>query len=184
MIIGALWFDLDVGFLALAVAIALTLATPHRLKGTVNDIPWPVILLISGVLTYVAVLQEVGTIDYIGDLITGNGNGFVASLAASYIGGVVSAFAATAGVLGATIPLAVPVLSESALPAMGVISAIAISSSIVDASPLSTNGALLLANQKTMDERVFFRRLLLYAIVIVAAAPLLAWLIFVVLQVP
>lgn len=74
--------------------------------------------------------------------------------------------------------------SESALPVMGVVSAIAISSSIVDASPLSTNGALLLANQKTMDERVFFRQLLLYAIVIVAAAPLLTWLVFVVLQVP
>lgn len=184
LIIGALRFDLDVGFLALAVAIALTLATPHRLKGAIKDLPWPVILLISGILTYVAVLEEIGTIDYIGDLITGSGNGLAASLAGSYIGGVVSAFAATAGVLGATIPLAVPVLSESALPVMGVVSAIAISSSIVDASPLSTNGALLLANQKTMDERVFFRQLLLYAIVIVATAPLLAWLIFVVLQVP
>lgn len=184
LIIGALWFDLDVGFLALAVAIALTLATPHRLKGAIKDLPWPVILLISGILTYVAVLEEIGTIAYIGDLITGSGNGLAASLASSYIGGVVSAFAATAGVLGATIPLAVPVLSESALPVMGVVSAIAISSSIVDASPLSTNGALLLANQKTMDERVFFRQLLLYAIVIVVAAPLLAWLIFVVLQVP
>lgn len=184
LIVGALLFELDVGFLALTIAIILALAAPHKVKNSVKALPWPVILLISGILTYVGVLDQLGTIDYVGDLITGGENALSASLAASYIGGIVSAFAATAGVLGATIPLAVPILEQSSLPVMGVISAMAMSSSIVDVSPLSTNGALLLANQQTTDERTFFRKLLLYAVSVIVIAPPLAWLIFVVLQVP
>jgi hypothetical protein len=52
---------------------------------------------------------------------------------------------------------------------------------VVDVSPLSTNGALLVANQSGMETKVFFRRLLLWSVFVIAIAPLLAWLIFVVL---
>lgn len=184
LVVGALAFDLDIGFLAFTIALVLAMAAPGQQKGAIKDIPWGVVLLVSGILTYVGILDKIGTIDYVGKLITTGGNELFAALAASYIGGLISAFAATAGVLGASIPLAVPILHGSALPVMGVVSAIAISSSIVDISPLSTNGALLLANQRTTEERVFFRQLLLYAVGVVAVAPVLAWLIFVVLQVP
>jgi hypothetical protein len=65
-----------------------------------------------------------------------------------------------------------------------VVTAVAISSAIVDTIPLSTNGALLLANVQNVEERVFFRRLLLWAVAVVVLAPLLLWLIFVVIGVP
>lgn len=146
--------------------------------------PWPVILLISGLLTYVGVLDQIGTIDYMEGLISGVGNPLLAALAASYVGGLVSAFASTAGILGVAIPLAAPLLQNAALPAIGTISAVAISSAIVDISPLSTNGALLLANAQGVEERVFFRQLLLWAAGVVVFAPLLAWLVFVVIGIP
>ena len=67
------------------------------------------------------------------------------------------------------------------MSAIGVITAVAISTTVVDASPLSTNGALVLANARNVDRDVLFRHLLAYgAVVAVAAAPL-AWFVFVVL---
>src|SRR5690606_2462787 len=115
------------------------------------------------------------------DLLTGGTSPLVAALAAAYIGGLISAFASTAGVLGASIPLAAPLLDGGVLPVLGTISAIGIASSVVDVSPLSTNGALLVANQRTMDSRVFFRKLLVWSVPVIAVVPLIAWLVFVVL---
>ncbi len=146
--------------------------------------PWSAILLICGVLTYVGVLDEIGTITYMQEVIAGVGSPIIAALGASYVGGVISAFASTAAILGAAIPLAEPILQDSGLSAIGVITAVAISSAIVDISPLSTNGALLVANAQGVDERVFFRKLLFWAIGVTLLAPLVTWLVFVVIGVP
>jgi hypothetical protein len=56
---------------------------------------------------------------------------------------IVSAFASSTAILGATIPLAVPFLLAGDVGAVGVIVALAISSTIVDVSPFSANGALV-----------------------------------------
>jgi hypothetical protein len=54
----------------------------------------------------------------------------------------------------------------------------------VDISPLSTNGALLIANAQDVDEGKFFRQLLAWAVGVVVFAPFLAWLVFVVIGIP
>jgi Na+/H+ antiporter NhaD/arsenite permease-like protein len=181
LVASTMVWGLDVGFMALTAAVVVTLLSPSRYAECVKRVPWSPVLLVCGVITYVGVLDQIGTIDYLSDLLTSGGNPMLTALAACYIGGVISAFASTAGVLGASIPLAVPVLEQGMLPMLGTISAIGISSSVVDVSPLSTNGALLVANQSGMDSKVFFRRLLLWSVFVIAFAPLLAWLVFVVL---
>lgn len=181
LLVGALAFDLDVGLTAFTIALVLTLLAPFQQSNAVKQVPWSVVLLIAGVLTYVGVLDKIGTIDYLGQLIAGQGSSIVAALAAIYVGAIISAFAATSGVLVASIPLAVPILEQSTLSAIGLVTAIAIGSSIVDSSPLSTNGALLLANQQSMPERKFFRGLLAWAVLTVLVAPVVVWIVFVVL---
>ena len=181
LLVGALVFGLDVGLTAFTIALVLTLLAPFKQVNAVKQIPWSVVLLIAGVLTYVGVLDEIGTIDYLGELIAGQGNSTVAALAAIYVGALISAFAATSGVLVASIPLAIPILEQSTLSAIGLVTAIAIGSSIVDSSPLSTNGALLLANQQSMPERKFFRGLLAWAVITIVVAPAIVWVVFVVL---
>jgi Na+/H+ antiporter NhaD/arsenite permease-like protein len=174
-------FGLDVGLVAITVAAVLALFMPGLQREAVGRVSWSVVLLICGVLTYVGVLEEIGTIEYVGEAITRVGAPALAALLISYIGAIVSAFASSTGMLAATIPLAVPFLQEGAVGAIGVVTAVAISTTVVDASPLSTNGALVLANARNVDRDVLFRHLLAYgAVVAVVAAPL-AWLIFVVL---
>jgi di/tricarboxylate transporter len=177
--VATLGFDLDVGFVAITVAVILALTNPEAHKGAVQKIAWPTVLLISGVVTYVGVLDEMGTIDYVGDAVAGIGVALLAALLICYVGGVVSAFASTVGILGALIPLAVPFLQTGNLSVVGVVTALAVASAIVDVSPFSTTGALLVANVRGMDRDVFYRKLLIYGACIVVFAPFACWLVLV-----
>jgi di/tricarboxylate transporter len=176
----ALVFDLDIGFVAITVAVILALFSAQQHKGAVTQISWSTILLIAGVLTYVFVLQEAGTIDYIGNAVTGLGVPLLIALLLCYIGGVVSAFASSTAIIGVAISLAVPFLLAGDIGAVGVVVALSVSSTIVDVSPFSTNGALVLANAQDVDRDRFYKQILGYAGIVVAVGPLLAWLVFVV----
>ncbi len=105
----------------------------------------------------------------------------VAALLICYIGAVVSAFASTTGILGALIPLAVPfLLGSEAIGAVGLITALALSSSIVDSSPFSTSGALVVANSNPEDRDRVFRTLMIWGFSMVALIPPVTWLVLVV----
>jgi di/tricarboxylate transporter len=176
----ALVFKLDIGFVAITVAVVLALFSAQRHKGAVSQISWSTVLLIAGVLTFVFVLQEAGTIDYVGQGVTGLGIPLVVALLLAYIGGVVSAFASSTAIIGVAISLAVPFLLAGNIGAVGVIVALSVASTIVDVSPFSTNGALVLAAAQDIDKDRFYKQILGYAAVVVAIGPLLAWLVFVV----
>jgi di/tricarboxylate transporter len=175
----ALAFDLDVGFVAVTIAVVLALLSPKQQKGALGQVSWSTVMLIGGVLTYVAVLQEAGTVEYVGKGVAGIGIPLLAALLLCYIGGVVSAFASSTAILGVTIPLAVPFLLAGEVSAAGLICAIAISSTIVDVSPFSTNGALVLANAQGIDKDLFYKRILAYSGLVVVIGPLLAWAVLV-----
>lgn len=176
----ALAFDLDIGFVSISVAVVLALFSAQQHKGAVTQISWSTILLIAGVLTFVFVLQEAGTIDYVGDAVTGLGAPMLIALLLCYIGGVVSAFASSTAIIGVAISLAVPFLLSGDIGAVGVVVALSVASTIVDVSPFSTNGALVLANAQDVDRDRFYKQILAYAGIVVAVGPLLAWLVFVV----
>lgn len=179
IVVLTLGFNANIGFTSFMVGLALAMMAPKEQSGVLARMPWSVILLISGVVTYVGVMEEIGTVDYLTDLIASVGNPMLASLAASYVGGVVSSFASTTGILAAILPIAAPILQDPTVSAIGVISAIAIASIVVDLSPFSTNGALLLANVQGVAERVFFKQLLIFAVLVVAFGPAVAWFVFV-----
>jgi di/tricarboxylate transporter len=181
LVVLTLVFNLDVGLVAITIAVVLGLFAWQRQSEAVNQIPWSVVLLICGVLTYIGVLEEIGTIDYAGNAVASVGWPLLAALLICFVGAIVSAFASSIAVLGATIPLAVPFLLEGSVGAIGMVAALAVASTVVDVSPFSTNGALVVANAQNVDRDVLFRRLLIYGAVVVVVAPLLLWFAFVVL---
>lgn len=180
LIVVALAFDVDVGFVALSIAAVLSLVSPASAKGAVNKIAWPTVLLICGIVMYVGLLENIGTIDWLGEQVATINAALVAALLICYVGGVVSAFASTTGILGALIPLAVPFLQTGAVGAVGLIIALSIASSVVDSSPFSTSGALTVANTPEEHRDHVFKRLMQWGMSMVVIAPLLAWLVFVV----
>jgi di/tricarboxylate transporter len=179
LVVIALTLDWDVGFVAVTIAVILSLLMPHATKGAAERVAWPTVLLICGIVTYVALLQQMGTIDWLGNEVAGIGTPLLAALVICFIGGAVSAFASTTGILGALIPLAVPFLAQGQIGAVGVIIALSIASSVVDSSPFSTSGALVVANSPDERRDFVYSRLLRWGMSMIIVAPVTAWAIFV-----
>jgi di/tricarboxylate transporter len=177
--VGALGFQWDVGFTAIGVAVVLSLFSPAGAKEAVGQIAWPTVLLICGIVTYVSLMDKVGTIDYLGGRVAGIGVPLLAAFVICLIGGAVSAFASTTGILGALIPLAVPFLMTGQVGAVGLVVALSISASVVDSSPFSTSGALVVANADEADRDSVFSGLMRWGLSMIIVAPAVSWVVFV-----
>ncbi|MFE7836020.1 SLC13 family permease [Streptomyces sp. NPDC057474] len=180
LVVAVLAFDLDAGLTAVTLAATLSAVWPDDSRKAVTQIAWSTVLLICGVLTYVGVLDEMGTITWAGEGVSDIGIPLLAAVLLCYIGAIVSAFASSVGIMGALIPLAVPFLAQGEIGAVGMIAALAVSATVVDVSPFSTNGALVLAAAPDVDRERFFRQLMIYGGIVVAVVPAVVWLVLVV----
>ncbi|MDQ0777443.1 di/tricarboxylate transporter [Streptomyces aurantiacus] len=180
LVVAVLAFDLDAGLTSITLAVLLSTFWSEDSRNAVSQIAWPTVLLICGVLTYVGVLDEMGTIDWAGEGVSDIGVPLVSAVLLCYIGALVSAFASSVGIMGALIPLAVPFLAQGEIGAVGMVAALAVSATVVDVSPFSTNGALVLAAAPDVDRERFFRQLMMYGGIVVAVVPAVVWLALVV----
>ena len=106
-------------------------------------------LLVAGVSTYATILTTAGSPEFVGNWAAGLGAAAIGALILCYVGGVVSAFASSTALLPVIIPIGVPLIANGGISAAMFVAALAVSSTIVDVSPFSTNGALMLANRPT-----------------------------------
>jgi di/tricarboxylate transporter len=137
--------DADVGVLSFAFGAALTLIDPDAGRIALSRIDWSTVLLVGGIITFVSVLQHMGSVDLLGEAAKNIGVPIAAALVICGIAGLVSAFASTTGILAALVPLAPPVVASGQIAGWALICALAVCSSIVDVSPFSTVGATLVA---------------------------------------
>ena len=172
----ALAFDKNIGFAAITAAVLLSMLTPKAYKDTVKQIAWPTVLLVAGVSTYATILTTAGSPEFVGKWAAGLGAAAIGALILCYVGGVVSAFASSTALLPVIIPIAIPLVAEGGLSAGLFVAALAVSSTIVDVSPFSTNGALMVANRPdSISEERFYKQILTYSGLVVVVGPLLVW---------
>jgi len=176
-----LMYKLDIGFVAITIGLLISILSPQVQKRAIGQVSWPEIMLIVGVSTYVGVMQKMGTITWVGDSAASLASPLTVALLLLFVGAIVSAFASSTAVLGSLIPLAVPFLaSGTGVDPIGFIAAMAVASTIVDVSPFSTNGALVLASAQGIDRDVFLRQLMIYGGIVTLVAPVVLWVLFVV----
>ncbi|MFC7492961.1 MULTISPECIES: SLC13 family permease [unclassified Nocardioides] len=172
----ALAFDKNIGFVSITAAVLLAMLSPNEHKDAVKQIAWPTVLLVAGVSTYATILETAGSPEFVGDWAAGLGTAVLGALVLCYVGGVVSAFASSTALLPVIIPIAIPLIADGGVSAGLFVAALAVSSTIVDVSPFSTNGALMLANRPdTIEEQVYYKQILTYSVIVVVAGPLLVW---------
>jgi Na+/H+ antiporter NhaD/arsenite permease-like protein len=172
----ALVFDRNIGFTAITAAVILSIVFPKAQKGAVFQIAWGTVLLVAGVSTYATILSTAGAPEYVGGWAADLGTVLLGALVLCYVGGVVSAFASSTALLPIIIPIAIPLIAEGGISAVALVAALAVSSTIVDVSPFSTNGALMVANRPdNVDEEKFYKQILAYSAIVVLAGPLLVW---------
>ncbi len=174
--VTALAFDKNIGFVAITAAVILAMLSGSQHKGAVNQIAWPTVLLVAGVSTYAAILTQAGSPQFVGNWAAGLGAVAIGALILCYVGGVVSAFASSTALLPVIVPIAIPLIVDGGIHPAMFVAALAVSSTIVDVSPFSTNGALMLANRPdTISEQAYYKQIIRYSVLVVLVGPLLVW---------
>jgi len=177
----SLGLEPDMGVIAFGFAAALGLAYPAAGAEGLRRIDWSTILMVGGIVTYVGVLQKMDAVNLLGHAAMHIGTPLVAAFVICMIAGLVSAFASTTGILAALVPMAVPLAASGGVTGWALISAMGVCASIVDVSPFSTTGALLIASA-TEDERPRLKSLLMrWGFSMVVVGPIVAALVLLLL---
>jgi len=172
----ALVFERNIGFAAITAAVILTALFPKEQKGAIKQIAWSTVLLVAGVSTFATILNTAGAPEAVGMWAAGLGTVLIGALVLCYVGGITSAFASSTALLPIIVPISIPLIATGDVSAVAVVAALAVASTIVDVSPFSTNGALMVANRPdTISEEKYYKQVLYYSVVVTLAGPLLVW---------
>jgi Na+/H+ antiporter NhaD/arsenite permease-like protein len=177
MVVLVIGFNLNIGVVSMALAALLAILRPSEGLAALGRVSWSVVVLIAGVLTYIGVLQQAGTVEWVSNGISTVSIPLGAALLLFYMSGFVSALASSVGVIGVVIALVVPFLQSGDVHVAGFVAALGISATIVDISPFSTGGAMLLANVRADIRDWYYRRMLAYAGLMCLIGPGLAWFV-------
>ena len=168
-----------IGLAAFAAAAAIVVLRGAEESPAIKRMPWPAILMVSGVTMLVAVVEKAGGMDLFTALLArlatpGTVNGMIA-----FVTGAISIYSSTSGVVLPTfLPLAPRLVEQvGGGNALAVALSINVGSSLVDVSPLSTLGALCVAAIADPDRaRDLFRRLMLWGLAMAVVGALLCQL--------
>lgn len=173
--------DVNLGVVALTIAVVIALIDPDVGRKAMTRIDWGTTLLLGGIITYVGVLTRLGAIDQLGELARSVSQPLLAALVICVIAALVSAFASTIGIIGALIPLAVPLLVPGGgLEATYFIYALAISASLVDCAPFGTTGATIVASTVEEHRPRVNRNLTIWGLSMVVIGPVVTLAVLVV----
>ncbi|KOX06106.1 C4-dicarboxylate ABC transporter [Streptomyces sp. NRRL B-1140] len=174
LLVAAL-LGIDVGVTSVCLGALLLLASPKTVEPAMKAISWPAVLLVCGIVTYMGVLTENGTLAYVGQKAIEIPWPVLTALVMLVAVGLISAVGSSFGIILISLPLAAPLLAGGELGAVGFVVALAFCATVVDVSPFSTNGVIVLASAQVEDTKRFQRQMLRYCGYIVVVAPLLAW---------
>ena len=181
LVAGVVFFRVNVGMAAFAGAAVLTLANAADEGRSIRELPWNVIIMVTGVTMLIAVLEKTGGMDLFTDLLARTATPATSTAVAAFFTAVISLYSSTTGVVLPALLPTVPGLIErmGGGDAMALVSSINVGSHLVDVSPLSTLGALCLAAAPPgTDRRVLFNQLLAWGLSMTIAAPIFCWIFF------
>ncbi|HLR84777.1 MAG TPA: SLC13 family permease [Nocardioidaceae bacterium] len=177
VVILSVGFDMNVGYLGLTAALIQQLMLRLEPGAIVAKIPWGVVLLIGGILTYVGLMEHLGAFERISNLLKVEGSPILTLLVVCYIAGITSFAASSIAVFVTAMPLLPPLVADGVSPVGGVL-ALALASVLVDVNPLGITGGLILGAAEPSARPRLFRQLLTYGLISVAVAPAVAWAAF------
>jgi Na+/H+ antiporter NhaD/arsenite permease-like protein len=181
VVLGVLFFKVNVGMGAFtgAVILAILGAADHR--ESIKKMPWPVIVMVSGVTVLIALLEKTGGLDLFTAALAWMATPASITGVIAFVVGLISVYSSTSGVV---LPAFLPTI-PGLVTRLGGGDPIAIASSmnvgahLVDMSPLSTTGALCLAAvSSTESVRSVFNKLLAWGLSMTVVGAILCYLFF------
>ena len=174
-------FNFEVGLTAMAASVILVFARAADEKDAIKNMPWGVILMVTGVTVLITLLEKTQGLALFTDLLVRISTRESVTAVVAFVTGVVSVYSSTSGVVLPAFLPTVPGLVERLgnLDPIMVASSINLGSHLVDLSPLSTTGALCLAGVPAgVDSHGLFNKLLAWGLSMTVVGALVCWLMF------
>ena len=184
LIAGVALFKADLGFLAITLALLLAMVGAADQEAAFKAVPWDTIIMVCGVSVLVAIVEQTGGLDLFTALLARVSTAQNVPGVIAFVAGAVSAYSSSSGVVMPTFIAMVPSLIATlgGGDPVAIISAINVGSHVVDVSPLSTLGAMCIANAAAHEDRNrLFQRLLIYGLAMAVVGALVSYLFFVIL---
>jgi di/tricarboxylate transporter len=177
----SLGYQPDLGVIAFGLGAVLALIWPKAGAEGIRRIDWSTIFMVGGIVTFVGVLQKLDAVNLMGHAAMNVGTPIMAAFVICMIAGLVSAFASTAGILAALVPMAVPLATSGGVAGWALMCAMGVCASIVDASPFSTTGALIIASAAESERSRLKSLLMRWGLSMVVIGPAVAALLLLLL---
>ncbi|SIR69317.1 SLC13 family permease [Williamsia sterculiae] len=161
----------DVGVTAMCLAVLLQIAFRPSERALLQRIPWQSILLLCGLLTYLGLMQKIGTIDSIAHILRHLGSGALLILVLAYLTALLCNIeSSTLGVLGLITPIAFGTFGHQGI-AFWVAAAVCVPAALMVMNPIHVAGTLIIANSTIDYQDILFRRLLAIAVFLAIVVP-------------
>jgi di/tricarboxylate transporter len=181
LVIGVLFFGVNVGMGAFLGAVILASAGAADHKESVKKMPWAVIVMVSGVTVLIALLEKTGGLDLFTVLLARMATPETITGVIAFVTGLISVYSSTSGVvLPAFIPT-IPGLIErlGGGDPISIATSMNVGSHLVDISPLSTVGALCLAAVGPQENvRPVFNKLLAWGLSMTVVGAVICYVFF------
>jgi di/tricarboxylate transporter len=166
-IAGVLFFDMHLGLSAFAGAVLLVAVGAADETASIRRTPWGIILMVCGMTTLVALLEETGGMALFTALLSSVATPATINGVIAFVTGSISLYSSTSGVvLPAFLPTVPGIVQQlGGGDPLAISLSINVGSSLVDVSPLSTIGAMCVAAvADTGQGHVLFRQLLAWGL--------------------
>ncbi|MFD8102302.1 SLC13 family permease [Nocardia fluminea] len=177
LVVAGLVFDLDLGFTGFTIAFVLIIALRLDPPQIFAQVPWGVVILIGGLMTYLGLMEKLGAFKRLSQLLSVGESPVLGLLVICYIAAITSFLANSIAVIVSSLPLLPPLVAAGINP-VGAVLAVVMSAILVDVNPLGVSGGLILGSTEPADRQKLFRGLLAYGLAAVIVAPPLVWALF------
>jgi di/tricarboxylate transporter len=146
MIVSVVGFKLDVGYVSFTVALILILCKTANEKEAIKLVPWSILIMVGGVNVLMYVVQQLGGIKLLADILSSFMNGTTAAPIMGLTAGIMALFSSGNGVVIPTLIPTIPGIIAKVGDANVHEMVLAITScAIFTASPLTEAGGLIMA---------------------------------------
>lgn len=166
-VIAVIAFRAPVGFTAFAAAAVLVLLRAGDDAAMLAQVPWSVLVMVTGVSILIGVLEGTGGMDLFSSALAFVATPDTVNGSIAFITGAISTYSSTSGVVYPAFLPAIPGLIEKlgGGDALQIALSINVGAALVDVSPISTLGALCVAAlPHGEDPKRLFRQLLLWGL--------------------
>jgi di/tricarboxylate transporter len=177
LVIAGVGFDLNMGYVGFLLAFVHMMVFKLEARDIIDRIPWGAVVLICGLLTYVALMEHLGAFKRLGDLLTVGDNAVLGLLVLCYMAAITSFLANSIAVIVTVLPLLPPLIDAGVNP-LGAVLAVLLSAVLVDLNPIGATGGLVLGATAAEGRQQLFRQMLAWGLGAVVIAPVTVWALF------